>query len=230
MVPPLLLEFRSRGMEWGYTGEQRTSGPEKTKYLRPISSSQCAPQGVGCRGRRGEWWYTGVEYGRKLSRSSASYWHSVVIYTPFLRPVFFAWLRGHLVATLCERWHRTERPDTAKRCGGRECWHRRGQQTKAKGLDGASSSLLSLPEGSLCPPALGESLPALLPSAPVQDRHSSPALRLLAARTTRHQQFYLLLLSQRGLLGPVLTWSLAFPESALSCVLSRWSLIPSRHL
>lgn len=98
----------------------------------------------------------------------------------------------------------TESPDTAKRHEGTECWHRRGQQAEAK--------------ESMVPPAHPhpclEGLCVLLPSGspflhfcPRSCFRTAKALahRLLAAQAARHEQFYLPLLTHRGLLGKVLT-------------------------
>lgn len=161
----------------GVTQEnEELQGPGKIKSLGPVTISQRVQRGAGCGGGAGEWWYAGVEFRRKLSRASACFWRTVILYTPFLRPAFLAWLRGHHTATLSERWHMIERPDTAKRHGGKECWHSRGEGTKAKRSGGTSSSLPSLPRGTSCPPALGKTLLHLCPPCLLllfRDRRSS---------------------------------------------------------
>lgn len=146
------------------------------------------------------------EHGRTVPRASACCWHAAVVPTPFPSLCIPGVTQRaphsspeHEVAPI-------ESPDTAKRHEGRVCWHRRGQQAEVKG------SMAPPPHSHPCLEGLCVLLPwgsLFLHFCPWSCFRTAKALahRLLAAWAARHEQFYLPLLTQRCLLGRVLTWS-----------------------
>lgn len=168
-----------------------------------------------------------VEHGRTVPRASACCWRAAVIPTPFPSPCIpYVTQRAphsspeHEVAPI-------ESPDTAKRHEGRECWHRRGQRAE----DGTTSSPSpSLSAGTLCPLALFlhfcpdpvSGLPRLWLTGCWQ--LELPDMSSFTSPFWHRETFW-------G--GFWQDQTLAFPESALSCVLLRWSpvlTVTSRHL